>query len=316
MIPVASKAQAGPHASAFAEQGYAHFRDIYSASQVETFRSIYERAVADWQFAAGAEDPLDAVGGLLERFPREVFPALTHPVLLGFAEAVMGPFVQLDSAVVNSDPPVTPDQRLQPVMWHRDRFGSVPPGVYVRPASIVFLSYLQPMTDAAGPLRVVPASHREARLLSDDELRAALHDEVVIRAEPGDVVAIHHNLLHSGTRNTSDRDRRFFGFIYNLSTLRAEDNFAGPNCRALADSARRANDRRLLRLLGEDPLIFPRQNSGFTTGHESDWQRWHDEDTAFANEAAAIAATSHRVRSLLALPQRRTDAPVGTTSSQ
>ena len=316
MIPVAGKAQTGPYVPAFTEQGYACFRGVYSASQVETFHAIYERAVADWQFAAGTEDPPDAVGGLLERFPREVFPALTHPVLLGFAEAVMGPFVQLDSAVVNSDPPVTPDQRRQPVMWHRDRFGSVPSGAYVRPASIVFLSYLQPMTDAAGPLRVVPGSHREARLLSGGELRAPLPDEVLIRAEPGDVVAIHHNLLHSGTRNTSDHDRRFLGFIYNLSTLRAEDNFAGPNCRALADSARRASDRRLLRLLGEDPLIFPRQNSGFTTGHESDWQRWHNEDTAFAKEAAAIAATSHRVRSLLGLPQRRTEAPVGTTGSQ
>jgi len=126
MIPVAGKAQTGPYVPAFTEQGYACFRGVYSASQVETFHAIYERAVADWQFAAGTEDPPDAVGGLLERFPREVFPALTHPVLLGFAEAVMGPFVQLDSAVVNSDPPVTPDQRRQPVMWHRDRFGSVP----------------------------------------------------------------------------------------------------------------------------------------------------------------------------------------------
>ncbi|HEY2578401.1 MAG TPA: phytanoyl-CoA dioxygenase family protein [Streptosporangiaceae bacterium] len=163
------------------------------------------------------------------------------------------------------------------------------------------------MTDAAGPLRVVPSSHRTARLLSGDELRTPLPDEALIRTEPGDVVAIHHNLLHSGTSNTSDRDRRFFGFIYNLSSLRSEDNFAGPNCRALLNSARRTNDRRLLRLLGEDPLIFPRQNSGFTTEHESDWQRWHDEDTTFAKEAAAAASTSRRVRAALALPEHHTD---------
>ena len=192
-------------------------------------------------------------------------------------------------------------------MWHRDRFGSVPPGVYVRPASIVFLSYLQAMTDASGPLRVVPGSHREARTLSDDELHAPLPGGVLVRAAPGDVVAVHHNLLHSGTCNTSDRGRRFFGFIYNLSVLRQEDNFAGPNCRVLIDSARRSNDRRLLRLLGEDPLIFPRQNSGFTAEHERDWKRWRDEDAEFADNAADAAVKSHRVRCLLALPEQRVD---------
>lgn len=304
MIPVAADpAQVRGHVAAFTEQGYSHFRGVYSTAQVETFHELYERAVADWRFANGTEDHPGAVAGLLERFPREVFPTLTDPVLLGFAEAVMGPFVQLDSSVLNGDLPVSPNQHGQPVMWHRDRFGSVPPGGYVRPASIVFLSYLQQMNDAVGPLRVVPGSHRQARLLSDDELYAPLPDEILVRDEEGDVVAIHHNLLHSGTRNTSDRDRRFFGFIYNLSTMRQEDNFAGPNCRALINSAKRTNDRRLLRLLGEDPLIFPRQNSGFTNDHEHDWQRWHEEDTEFAHETADAAARSHRARSVLAIPQ-------------
>jgi len=304
MIPaVADEARTAQYLSAFTDQGYAHFRDLYSPPQVEMFNSLYEHAVADWQFTNGTEEKPDAVAGMLERFPRQVFPALAHPLLLGFAEAVMGPFVQLDSAVINSDPPVSPDQESQPVMWHRDRFGSVPQGVYTRPASIVFLSYLQSMTSAVGPLRVIPGSHRTARMLSDTELRSPLPDEILIRAEPGEVVAIHHNLLHSGTRNTSKRDRRFLGFIFNLSALRPEDNFAGPNCRALIDSAQRARDRRLLRFLGEDPLIFPRQNSGFTAEHEKDWKRWRDEDTAFADQAEAVATTSHRVRSALAVPQ-------------
>lgn len=302
MIPIADPAEIREHVATFTEHGFVHFRGVYSTAQVETFHELYERAVADWQFANGTEDHPGAVGGLLERFPREVLLALTDPVLLGFTEAVMGPFVQLDSSVLNGDPPVSPDQHDQPVMWHRDRLGSVPPGVYVRPASIVFLSYLQQMTDTVGPLRVVPGSHRQARLLSDDELYAPLPDEVLVRAEAGDVVATHHKLLHSGTRNTSHCDRRFFGFIYNLSALRQEDNFAGPNCRALVESAKRTNDRRLLRLLGEDPLIFPRQNSGFTNDHERDWKRWHDEDAEFAREAAESAARSYRARSALCVP--------------
>lgn len=302
MIPIADPVKTRAHVSAFIEQGYSCFRELHHPVQIETFHSLYERAVDEWRFTNGAEDRTKAVGNLLERFPREVFPALTHPVLLGFSEAVMGPLVQLDSCVLNSDPPVSPDQHGQPVMWHRDRSGSVPHDVYVRPASIVFLSYLQQMTDATGPLRVVPGSHRQARLLSEEVLYAPLPDEVLVRAEPGDVIAVHHNLLHSGTRNISDRDRRFFGFAYNLSTLRQEDNFAGPNCRALIDSAKHTNDRRLLRLLGEDPLIFPRQNSGFTHDHEQDWRRWQEEDAEFARQATDSAERSARVRAALAVP--------------
>lgn len=299
MIPIASPEQTRTHVAAFTQQGYTHFHGAYTATQVENFRVLYDRAAADWRFANGTPDNPDAVGGLLERFPREVFPAVTHPDLLGLAEAVMGPFAQLDSVVVNSDPPVNPAEHGRPVMWHRDRFGSLPQGQYTRPASIVYLGYLQPMTDAAGPLRVVPGSHRQPRTLSDSERYAPLQDEVLVQAQPGDVIAIHHNLLHSGTRNTSDSDRRFLGFILNLSALRAEDNFSGPNCRAFIEAAHRANDRRLLRLLGEDPLIFPRQNSGFTASPEDNWQRWTEDDSAFAREGAEAAETARRVRSTL-----------------
>jgi len=303
MIPVIEEPELiHEHVDTFSEQGFVHCRSVYSPDQVQMFHELHGRAVTDWQFANGTEDRPDAVGGLLERFPREVFPALTHPLLLGFAEAVMGPFVQLDSAVLNSDPPLTRDMRDQPVMWHRDRVGSIPPATYVRPASIVFLAYLQQMTDAVGPLRVLPASHRQPRMLSTEEVHARLPEEVLVRAQPGDVVAIHHNLLDSGTRNTSDHDRQFFGFIYNLSTLRQEDNFLGPNCRALVLCAETANDRRLLRLLGADPLIFPRQNSGFTNAHESDWQHWREEDTEFARQASDPAEMVQRVRTMLSLP--------------
>ncbi|WP_024804360.1 phytanoyl-CoA dioxygenase family protein [Nocardia sp. BMG51109] len=299
MIPAASPADVASHVEAFIEQGYRHFQNVYSTEQVAMFHDLYHRAVADWQFSNGTDDDPGAVGGLLERYPREVLPAVAHPMLLGFAEAVMGPFVQLDSAVLNSDAPAGAESHGRPVMWHRDRFGSVPSGTYQRPPSIVFLSYLQTMTDDAGPLRVIPGSHREPRLVPEERLYDPQAGEVLIRAEAGDTVAIHNQLLHSGTRNSGTADRRFFGFIYNLSTLRQEDNFAGPNCRALVSSAQQTHDRRLQRLLGDDPLIFPRQNSGFTEEHHRDWARWNDEDTRYAKEAEDAAATAARVRTRL-----------------
>ena len=282
MIPVADRTQSKPFLEAFEELGFAHFPGVYDAPQVDTFQHLYADVVSQWRYVTHSEATPDAVSGLLERYPRDILPALSNPLLLGFAEAIMGPFVQLDSAVLNSDAPVEQEKRLCPVMWHRDRFGAVPPNLYLRPSSIVFLSYLQPMTDDVGPLRVIPRSHRADRLIPDAELYEPIADEVFIHAEPGDVIAVHQNLLHSGTHNTATIDRRFFGFIYNLTCYRQEDNFAGPNCAALLDFAKKTNDRRLARLLGHDPLIFPRQNSGFTSPPETQWAQWIHDDEAYA----------------------------------
>jgi hypothetical protein len=91
MIPVvADPALIRKHVADFTEQGYVHFTGVYTPAQVEKFHELHERAVADWQFANGTDEHPDAVAGLLERFPREIFLAVAHPLLLGFAEAVMG----------------------------------------------------------------------------------------------------------------------------------------------------------------------------------------------------------------------------------
>ena len=57
-----------------------------------------------------------------------------------------------------------------------------------------------------------------------------------------------------------------------------------------------------MRLLGDDPLIVPRQNSGFTNDDVADWKRWHDEDATYSAGAADADAVSRRARSDLALP--------------
>ncbi len=290
-----------PYIRAFEDEGFAHFQAVYTDDQVKAFHDLHPAVVADSRFADGSDIVPGTVSGLLERYPRRVLPTVTHPLLLGFAEAVMGPFVQLDSAVVNAEPPSSREMRMRPAMWHRDRFGSVPPNVYMRPTSVAFLSYLQGMTDDVGPLRVIPGSHRESRLVTGEALYEPSVDELLVRAEPGDVVAIHHNLLHSGTRNCSSIDRRFFGFNYTLSTLRQEDNFAGPNCSSLRTSAEKAHDRRLARLLGSDTMISPRQNSGFTKPHTEQWAEWTREDEEYADEARAAGNTARQVRRELAL---------------
>lgn len=237
MIPVAPTQTFAPQVADFKQDGYCVFPGLLGAETVEGLNLLREQAVRDWRFASAAADFPDAVGAMLERAPRDILPLVSHPILLGFGEAIMGPVVQLDSAVLAGDPSDETVMTNAPVMWHRDRFGSIPPTVYVKPASVVFISYLQDMSQEMGQLRVLPASHRRPDRVPDSGLHSPVTGERLLGIGAGDVVALHHNVLHSGGRNTSGQERRFLGFIYSVSMLRQEDNFDGPNCCLMREAA-------------------------------------------------------------------------------
>lgn len=56
------------------------------------------------------------------------------------------------------------------------------------------------------------------------------------------------------------------------------DNHQGPGVQAIVQAARDNEDRRLMRLFGEDPLLFPRGNYGYTYDDEEIWDQWIAED--------------------------------------
>lgn len=284
------------HIETFERDGYVHLRAVYPADQIAELHRMRDQAVRDWLFATGTSAVPEAIGDVLERFPRQGFDAVTNALPLGLAEAVMGPIVQLDSTVLVGCPSVSPDLRSQPVAWHRDRFGFFPVGAYTPPQAIIGIAYLQEMTDDVGPLRIIPASHRHPVTVDLACRQEHQTGEHTVHTEPGDLVFLHHNLLHSGTRNVSGTERRFFGFTYSASCHTQQDNFSGPNCQALAATARRTHDRRILRLLGHDPLVDPRQNTGFVQPHTAYWPTWHDEDVAYAAEAATLQADVDKAR--------------------
>lgn len=279
------------------EHGYVWVPQLITEGQVALFRRLREQAVDDWRFASGAAERPAFVPGVLEHYPRAVLPVVAHPLLLGLAEALMGPMVRLDSVVLAGAGPVDAARRGEPVEWHRDRFGFFPNGTYSQPLSLICFVYLQPMTTAAGPLRVLPGSHRDRVALRPDQLKSPLPDEVLVRSQPGDAVVIHHNLLHSGSVNTSEDERQFLGHVYTLTSFRAEDDsFDGPHCRALRTTARRTGDRRLARLLGDDERLGARQSAGFVRPPATEWTAWTYEDEAHARRHDDEWSIADRVR--------------------
>ncbi|TRW14572.1 phytanoyl-CoA dioxygenase family protein [Glacieibacterium frigidum] len=276
------------HVRAFRRDGFTVFPGAHSAERLAEWRAAYDAICA-------REGEAVWLGNTFEIDPALFLPAVANPDILDFAEAVMGPFVQLDALAINAFPPVPAATAIGKVNgWHRDRYAIVPEtSDYVRPISINTIFYFQDMDDALGPLRVVPGSHRQGFAIDTPGRTVPRADEVLIYPRAGDVVVTHYLLVHSGTPNTSGQLRYFMSASYNSSWMKHRDRLDGPKTTALRDQARAARDRRLTRLLGEDDLVWDRTNPYWSTGGEAErWAAWIAEDRAW-RDGVAIPANPH-----------------------
>lgn len=224
---------------------------------------------------------------VLEHKPDLVLSAMSNPRLLDFAEMIVGPHVQLESITYRRTSPQPADTK--PVLgFHRDMFAEFPQeGVYHRPLLFNALSYLQDLDDRNGPLRILPGTHMKAMSLTPEERTQSHPDEVILYPQAGDIAVFHNAMLHSGTANYSDEHRYLFFLTMNHSWLKHRANYTGPVSESVKARARHTGNRRLLRLLGEDPLFVPRANSGFNEPDEEMWKKWIGEDAEF--EKACLA---------------------------
>ncbi len=265
----------------YKELGYTVFENIFSPEVRANWRSRYDDIVKRATPPA-SEVPKSWLSSTFEFEPVLMLPAINNPTILDFAERVMGPLVQLDNLTFTAFPSVDPASAEGTVsLWHRDRFGRVPRGRdYVTPWSCNAITYLQDLTDEFGPLRVVPGSHRSPLTLAPEERRTPRSDELVLNVKAGDVVFTHCDLLHSGTPNISGQLRYFLSIYYTRVGLRTLDNHNGPAAQSILKWARERQDRRLMRLFGEDPLFEARANAHFTVDEEAMWDSWIREDRA------------------------------------
>jgi len=262
----------------YRRDGYTVFRSAYNEETMQTWRDEQDRLEAA-STGPFAQQRSFWFGNMLERAPQLMWQAVANPLVLDFAEQVVGPFVQLDNLTLAAFPSKDiDDPTARQCSWHRDRWAHMPSGQYDRPLSMNAICYLQDLTDENGPLRVITGSHITP-VTMDEEERAAPHpDEELLYLQAGDLVLTHNGLLHSGTPNTSGKKRYFFSVYYNISWLKYTDTFDGPNCRQLIAWARKRNDHRALRLLGQDDHLQARGNSGFQAPDESRWAEWSKAD--------------------------------------
>ena len=270
--------------------GFTIFERVFDESQMLLWREKHQQLSAE-------NDGQTWFGNMLEAAPDLMWPAVTQPTILEFVEKVMGPFVQLDNLTLAAFSSIEPQKAKGRVSgWHRDRWAHVPyTDAYHRPNAINAISYLQELTDAFGPLRVIIGSHRTPLTMEDTE-RAKPHPaETLIHMKAGDVVITHNGLVHSGTPNTSGQLRYFFSIYYNLTWLKHTDHHSGPHTQQLLAEAKAANNHQLMRLLGVDEQLQPRCNSGFLLPDEERWEEWAAADRgAISRRDAKRSVTSPR----------------------
>jgi hypothetical protein len=265
--------------TAYKRDGYTVFEQLFPSALMQAWKDAYD-GIVERQTPLGAESKQQWLRSTLEFEPKLFLPAVAHPTLLDFAERVMGPFVQMDNLTFMAFPSCSrAEAEGKASGWHRDIWGYTPShDEYVPPLAANAIVYLQDMTPEYGPLRVLPGSHRQQIAIAEDQRGKPHADEVMVDVKAGDAVFTHAALYHSGTPNFSGNRRYFFSLYYNKSWLKHRDNHQGPAVQAIVDAARAHNDRRLMRLFGEDPLMFGRANSGFQIEDEVRWREWIEED--------------------------------------
>jgi len=267
------------HAKQIVELGYAVFPSLLSAACISSLRSAAQgKRVSGAMYVMGAD--------LLETHPGIILPLVTSAAVLDTLEQIVGPFVQLDNVLLMGIAVDCPAD----ICWHRDPYGSVLAGPdFQRPMSLNLLVYLQDLTDSAGPLRVIPGSHRCPLLMTEKEHQLPHAREQMIHARAGDGVLIHNNLVHSRSRNKSRSDRIYLSIVYSLTCMRPAMDPDAPGLKAIADEIRNTGNPRLMRLFGDDRSAAQRYNCGFMSDEADLWRAWIAEERELLASAAALA---------------------------
>ena len=137
------------HISEFKTQGFTVFPKTFDETWMQRAREIFEETVNRIPYQ-GDTPPTNLIN-MIEHAPHHTLQAITVPKILDFAEAIIGPYVQLESITYRRIPSITKAEAAKQSK-----------GGYHRPLLFNAIVYLQNLTDGTSPLRVIPGSHMQS----------------------------------------------------------------------------------------------------------------------------------------------------------
>lgn len=195
--------QAAPEqVEAFVRDGYLIFERFFDAAQTEQLRDALDTVAAGEGHAMRSGKDW---GGLYLRHLMEKHPAFLalfyQEPFLSLARATLGPQVRVLPLTGRI---ALPDTDGQATPWHiHQRVVPTPlPPFFSQPHVLDTLIYLDDVTDATGPLCIVPGSH----LWTDREFPGGPHDDIenqaIVMVPAGSAILIHGNLWHRALPTT------------------------------------------------------------------------------------------------------------------
>lgn len=190
-------------------EGYLVLPDVLSAGQVAELKvqtaafetqpvdySVHQRGRRDVQFTGGAVTAL-----------------IAHPPTISFLRELMGDeIIMMHYAYARSEP------GHPGISLHTDGqpYGSAIFGYEGScPFLVRVLYYLDDLTPAVSPFRVVPRSHLCMHAQANPYIRYESHpEEVAVTARAGSAVLIHHRVFHGNLPNVGDRAREMLALAY------------------------------------------------------------------------------------------------------
>ena len=185
----------------FAEQGYLIRERLFQGAELDTLRTALDELESEEMVRSdtGGIHTMGGFGGLFIRHLMDkhvVFrDMLKFEPLLSVARAMLGPLVQIRGFSARIAYPQHPNQGTQ---WHIHQ-QVVPdplPPFFSYPHGLDCLLYLDDISDANGPLCVLPGSHLQPHLSMPNGDFADKPRQIEIKLLAGSVVMLHSNLWH------------------------------------------------------------------------------------------------------------------------
>ncbi len=234
------------------EQGFLIRERLFDAEQVARMRAALDEVAEQERQNGNAGSVSSRFGGLFIRHLYDKHPVfldlLNYPPLVSVARAMLGAMVQARlSARIT-----VPGEPNQVTEWHSHQALVIPdpaPPLAAFPHSLDVLVYLDDLTEANGPVSIVPGSHKLTEEIPADD-HADKPDELRLLLKAGDGIFIHNNLWHRGLPSRPDGTiRRLLAFSYFPAWIK-NVNDGRPPADGLSQTMQHTTDRELRELLG------------------------------------------------------------------
>lgn len=238
------------------ERGYMLRDRVVRGEHLKQLRDALDRLEAKEYNVTGSGEGLNTkrnFGGLFLRYLMDKDEAFLNlmkfPPFLSVARALMGPQVQMSMSARIS----YPGPENQETIWHQHlRYIPKPlPPWFLRPHCMDILLYLDDVTDANGPLCVVPGTHERIQEEPPIDYYGELPGQKVLRPSAGSAVFLHANLWHRAMPTTLEGSKRRLLIISYYPTWLKRGLYGVQPADGLTKPLEQQGDAETLELLGK-----------------------------------------------------------------